>query len=131
MTSGLNIAEIQRDVAAAIEAVEASVSVVKRKIAFQLLRDLIRATPRDTGRAQNAWSLTAGEPSDYVPPEDGSYPTPDPGNMIVALRDDEPFGVIWIVNNVVYIVALDEGSSTQAPAGMTIIALANLRSLRD
>lgn len=126
----LNIAEIQRDVAAAIEAVEEGVSVVKRKITFQLLRDLIRATPRKTGRAQNAWTATAGEPSDYVPPE-GTYGAPDVGSMIVALNDDEPFGIIWIVNNVVYIIPLDEGSSTQAPAGMTSVALANLRSTRD
>lgn len=128
MASGLNIDEIQGEIAAAVKGIEEHVSIVKRKITFQLLGDLIRSTPRDTGRAQNAWTVTAGEPSDYAPPE-GTYPVPNIGNAIVALRDDEPFGVIWIVNNVVYIVALDEGHSKQAPAGMTSVALAGLRAI--
>lgn len=126
----LNVAEIQSEVASAIEAVDEHVSQVKRKISFQLLSDLIEDTPVDTGRARNGWDLTADQPSDYVPPEgQDRYPAPDAGLMIVALNDSDPFGVIWIVNNVVYIVALDEGHSSRSPAGMTSVALANLRAI--
>jgi hypothetical protein len=41
---------------------------------------------------------------------------------------DKPFGVIWVFNNVPYIERLENGHSTQAPAGMVGIALAEVEA---
>lgn len=42
---------------------------VRGKIALELLRGLIRANPVDTGRMRAGWVVSAGSPSNFVPPE--------------------------------------------------------------
>lgn len=129
MSTALNMQEIRRTSRDIIQGVEKEVETARKKVTLKLFSDLIKATPVDTGRARAGWMVSAGRPSNEAPPEgQQSYPEPDATNALVAFQDNEPFGVIWIVNNVSYIVALDEGHSGQAPAGMTSIALNNLRS---
>lgn len=97
-----------------------------RKILLVLFVDLVRMTPRDTGRAQNGWEASLESPSTMVPAEGGSHSAPGP-----PLSEAARFrlGMIaWIVNNVSYIGVLDEGWSQQAPAGMTSVAFANLEA---
>lgn len=130
MASALNIAEIERQSRDLIQEIKREVHLTRKKVVFQLFKDLVAATPVDTGRARAAWTISEGSPSDDVPPEgQDHYPSPDISNAVVALDEDKPFGVIWIVNNVVYIVALDDGHSGQAPAGMTSLALSNLNAI--
>lgn len=101
--------------------------LIVRKLYLLLFAWLVKATPVRTGRARNGWDGSVGDPSDFVPAEGAaSYPPPQP-----PLSEAQRFRlgmILWIVNNVNYIVYLDEGSSSQAPAGMTAIAIANLRA---
>ena len=82
---------------------------VQRKAALDLFGELIQTTPIDTGRARAGWSMDARKGEDVPPPKASAY---RPKNPV------PPKGVpyIMVYNNVEYIVRLNEGHSTQAPA---------------
>ena len=103
----------------AAEQFEIEVSVTVRKSLVDLTSNIIRDTPRDTGRAAAGWNLTAGRPSDDVPPEgQESYTVQDPNDP----GDAE--SMIWyVVNNVSYISILEDGHSDQAPNGFLAVNL--------
>ena len=106
----------------AAEQFEIEVSTTVRKSLVDLTSKIIEDTPRDTGRAAAGWNLTAGRPSDDVPPEgQGSYTVESPSDP----GDAE--NMIWyVVNNVSYISILEDGrpeGSNQAPNGMVAVNL--------
>lgn len=81
---------------------------------IEFFRQVIIATPVDTGRARYSWYITINTPSKIVPPE-GEYKLPD----IASHSNIGYFTVkdkLFITNNVPYITALNNGSSKQAPA---------------
>lgn len=82
---------------------------VQRKAALDLFGELIQTTPIDTGRARAGWSMDVRKGEDVPPLKASSYRPKSPV---------PPKGVpyIMIYNNVEYIVRLNEGHSTQAPA---------------
>lgn len=95
-----------------------------RLIALDLYSRITKRTPVDTGRARAGWAISVNAPSDYVPPE-GS------GDVQMIESDISGFDldqVIYIFNNVHYIVYLENGSSDQAPAGMVRISLAEIEA---
>lgn len=109
-------------------------TIVVRKVAFDLLRDIIRATPVDTGRARAAWTVVfevVGLPT----PRIGGNPTgialgKADGEARVNLPHaaqhsrrlggseigDKPY--VEVINAVKYILPLEFGWSSQAPLGM-------------
>lgn len=44
------------------------------------------------------------------------------------MANAKPYGAIWIFNNVRYITALEDGHSSQAPAGMVGVTLAEIEA---
>jgi Bacteriophage HK97-gp10, putative tail-component len=98
-----------------------------QKIAFQVLRGVVFKTPVDTGRARAGWQV--GIDSD---PAGQSGADPNGGETIskglAVIQRWRPFAQITIVNNVEYIVYLEEGSSKQAPAGMLSLTLQEVAS---
>lgn len=93
-----------------------------RLVALELWKSIISRTPVDTGRARSGWQLSIGFASDYVPPVGTDrVNTPDVGKLKLGQA-------VYIVNNVEYIVYLEEGSSQQAPAGMVRISVAELEA---
>lgn len=107
---------------------------------------LIQTTPVDTGMAMSNWpvSLNAPEPDmqgAFVPsprgrmlagewtravePEQtrGANILPAQEQRNVALESCQPGDVVFIANNLPYIQRLNEGSSTQAPAGFVDAAV--------
>ncbi len=107
---------------------------------FQALQS---ATPKDTGRAQAAWQITSDAGKiEYVPPfikRPGGRKAKAGGNDILPeyakiIRESVPDGVelnkadiIYIVNNVEYIMMLEAGWSRQAPKGFIGNFLSTLR----
>lgn len=112
----------------------------KQDAASTILTDLVQVTPVDTGEALSNWvvGLDApfiGEISPYVPSPKGRMkggvwthkvdpvitaqaniqPTLDSG--LPVIKRAKPGQPIYIANNVDQIVTLDQGSSSQAPAG--------------
>lgn len=100
-------------------------------------------TPKDTGRAQAAWQITADAGKiEYVPPvikRQGGKKAKAGGNDILPeyaamIREAVPdevklieSDVIYIVNNVEYILMLEAGWSKQAPGGFIGNFLSTLR----
>lgn len=94
-----------------------------RLIALDLYSRITKRTPVDTGRARAGWAISVNAPSNYVPPE---------GTAVQLVQSDlSGFNldqVIYIVNNVNYIVYLEDGTSKQAPAGMVAISMAEIEA---
>lgn len=82
-----------------------------RKLAFGIFGGLTFSTPVDTGRARGSWRMTLNEIDSSVEPEgQGSY-SPSFSGM-PEMKDVG--NVIYITNNLPYIVPLNEGHSQQA-----------------
>jgi len=96
---------------------------VVTKTVIDLFRRIVERTPIDTGRARANWSI-GPDPNAAVDYKDLS----DVADYEYKLDT----GTIWIFNNLVYIVPLEEGHSDQAPQGMVAISLAEFSTfLKD
>jgi len=87
--------------------------------------------PVDTGHARKNWSGSLGTPGTGVRgvyPGMGKSSNIAPFNFAALFARARPFGIIWIYNNVKYIVALENGHSKQAPQGMVEGALNDLQT---
>ena len=105
--------------------VEAHAGLARAAIAAAIVREfgeLIRQTPVDTGRARAGWSIGT-EPSEWTPPPGVWEEFLANGYIDAAvakgltnkkLSESE---VVYICNNVEYIMALEAGWSKQAPQG--------------
>ena len=101
---------------------------IVRKVCLDLTRDLVLATPRDIGMAKSNWFLGTTRVS--------SIESNVSLNGAPSLRRASDFastlhagGVFYIVNNLPYIMALEYGSSTQAPAGMARVTVDRFQSI--
>lgn len=77
------------------------------KAMYSGLNTAVVVTPKDTGAAQNNWQIQNKLNTDV---QHGLFP-PNQANDF-----SNP---IYLVNNLPYIQKLDDGSSSQAPSGMT------------
>jgi len=82
------------------------VSVVQRKLALDIYAGVVKRTPVDNGRARGGWMITIGDPG-VGEPSKGA-------NQVLALNDLPKFSVVYISNNVPYIVVLDQGGYVPA-----------------
>lgn len=97
-----------------------------RKAAIAADQAVVFATPVDTGFARSRWVVTIGEP---VVAEDSNVKPIEIGGDIAAaiavsqglseIKRWKGIGSIFINNPLGYVVYLDQGSSEQAPQGMT------------
>jgi len=101
----------------------------QKKIAIDVLRGVTLKTPVDTGRARGNWILSVGGFS--TSPVDINDVTGQGAISagIGGLSGLRPFQVVFITNNVDYILVLEGGSSSQAPAGMVSLTLNAIRSI--
>jgi len=93
-------------------------------IAFDFERTVMLRNPVDTGRSRAAWSLFFDRHPEFAsPPNDG--PGVREGKSEGEYREDLKGGnqFIEITNGVPYIVPLEYGHSSQAPAGMVRVAM--------
>lgn len=88
---------------------------VLTKTVIDLFRSIVELTPIDTGRARANWALalTPDSSMDY-------HDYTDVAEWEYKMEDGT---TVWIYNNLVYIVPLEEGHSEQAPTGMVAISL--------
>jgi hypothetical protein len=89
---------------------------ITRLATLELFRGVILATPVDKGRARGGWTTSVGAPAASPERLDPS------GNSAVSeVIEKTPEGagqVTYLSNDLPYIMALEEGSSKQAPEGM-------------
>lgn len=100
--------------------------IVLKKIAFELMTSIIELTPVDTGRARGGWQLDVGTFStDEIERFDKiGEATLQKGMAKLASITGGLMGkVIYIYNNVRYIVYLEFGTDKMAPFGMVRMSL--------
>jgi len=91
-----------------------------KKIHFEVLNRIVLRTPVDQGRARANWQSSVNEiPSDQVLGLDVAG-TATVVAGLQAISALPPFAVTYIMNNVPYIIPLEEGHSPQSPPGNMI-----------
>ena len=103
---------------------------IVRKAALAADQVAVTSTPVDTGRARANWVVSFRVPSraqPVKPNKEGKITNPEGRALAQGRSTIERWrpgsGTIWISNNVPYIVELDNGSSRQAPNGMSAAAI--------
>lgn len=118
-------------------------SVVVRKVALAIDQALVMSTPVDTGRARANWQVDQLEPSKTTIEFGTSSKEVDvvargaaAGDFAIkaAIAKTRGFNgsVLYITNNLPYIIPLNNGHSQQAPLGFIEAAILNgIRAVRD
>lgn len=101
-------------------------SLMTRALGLRILSGVVQRTPVDTGRARANWQVSLGRGSSgEVDAEDkAGSSTIAAGNSVIAQQ--RGLTAITLENNLPYIGKLEDGSSAQAPEGMTALTLAAL-----
>ncbi|HAG77598.1 MAG TPA: hypothetical protein DCO74_02435 [Pseudomonas sp.] len=89
---------------------------IARVATLELFSGVIKATPVKHGRARGGWTTSVGAPA--ASPE---RLDPSGSSAVSEVVEKTPEGagqVTYLSNDLPYIMALEEGSSTQAPEGM-------------
>ena len=94
-----------------------------KALAFEIFGEIIRLTPVDTGRARGNWNVSSGSPDFSI----GNSTTPAQPDYNLDVKG---FPSVYISNGLHYIGLLEEGRSSQAPDGISRIALGVVRSRR-
>lgn len=100
-------------------------------VGMTLLKGIVKKNPVDTGRSQGNWQVTFHKPAMG---KIESY-TKDPGPVLrkgfqklKSLKKEGVVRVIYITNNVDYILELEEGRSGRAPNGMVSVTLQEMQT---
>jgi hypothetical protein len=111
------------------EVTEEKAQTIFRKIGIDLDSAIVLDTPVDTGRARGNWFMSIGAPSDA---RDDNRLDPGGGNAtaeIVTTFSLAKLGsVVWMTNNLPYILPLEQGSSKQSAKGMVDVNLARAQA---
>ncbi len=133
-----------------------AVVTLQKKTTFDVLAGVIKRTPVDEGTARGGWLVGIGLPPDGAGIIDkGELGDPSGAALnsgLSVMAQLEPYQIVYITNNVEYIVTLDQGGfippdpgpsrdprkerkgkvlvrggySTQAPQGMVDVTLASM-----
>ncbi|MEW7374621.1 HK97 gp10 family phage protein [Pseudomonas putida] len=98
--------------------VEEQLALRVRTISMEILQLVLLAAPVDTGRFKGNNIVSIGSPVyttlDVVDPSGGETLA----RGLSAMSGLEPYTQVFIQNNLVYAVPLEDGHSKQAPAGI-------------
>lgn len=132
------LGQFARNMRARAKSVTTNVRDMKRTVGANVLQAVVTATPIDTGQARYNWNVSFNRP-DYSVDMTGFRSYMRQGDwkgklstslMIMARAADND--VIYISNALPYIQRLNEGWSSQAPAGyVKIAALVAARSIAE
>lgn len=109
--------------------VEGQFLIFKQKIALQALIGITNKMPVDTGRARanTTVSLAALNPSLTFRVDKSGADTIGRGSSMIK-SDSDPFGAVFVQNNLPYINRLENGHSKQAPLGMFALTIAEIET---
>ena len=113
-----------------------------KKVSFEALRGIIELTPVRTGRARANWQTTNRVPAKGKSPysstaeiSEGRSETAVLSQTVAAgsaaIAKIQPFSVLWITNNLDYIIELEYGPSGQNRAGMVRKTLNRLSDFNE
>ena len=125
MATSIGLKAFQRRIRVLSKITLGNVEKRVRKAALAADQVAVLATPVDTGRARANWRVGIGtNPAGYddeATDKSGSSTIAEGQGVIERWKSGQ--GSIFISNNVPYIIPLDEGSSAQAPSGMSAAAV--------
>ena len=103
---------------------------ILRKVVFDITREIVQKTPVDTGHARSNWfwGVQVVSDEDATMSKSGAPSLTRAASFASTVRSG---GVVYLTNNLPYIMALEFGSSQQAPAGMVRITVARWQSIVD
>ena len=118
----------EADVAKFARKVNARMDQVVRKVVIDMTADIVRMTPVDTGHARSNYFWGVQRVSAVDPTQDkrGGASITRAAEFSMGLRAG---GVVYLTNNLPYIMALEYGSSKQAPAGMARVTVARFQRI--
>lgn len=108
--------------------VETRVAQATRWVALEALRRVIFKSPVRDGRFRGNWQASVGVRPDgtlEIDDTDGN-PTFSAGTQAIATMP--PYSVVYLVNNLDYAEALENGHSQQAPAGVVAVTVAEIEA---
>lgn len=120
--ANLSLVQFKADIKKFAAQININQATVVRRISFDLWGKITKRTPVKTGRAHAGWGVSIGHAQVPTPPEGEYNPAPKPFPTVVI----DGTQVVYILNNVEYIEALEDGHSKQAPAGMVRLAIAEV-----
>lgn len=89
----------------------------QKKIVLEALRRIVLKTPVKTGRARGNWQTTINtRPGNVLDVRSGDRNPISAG--LSALGRLRPGQIVYLTNNVPYIIFLEEGTPNMAPIGM-------------
>ncbi|MBH3360447.1 HK97 gp10 family phage protein [Pseudomonas guariconensis] len=110
------------------ETAKEAMDLTFRDVVFFVGQRLVTMSPIDTGRFRSNWQLTAGAPAvGEIEEIQSADETLD--RLFLAAGDLSAGEVAYIVNNLPYAVPLEYGHSTQAPAGMVRVTIADFQNI--
>jgi hypothetical protein len=137
-----NLREFRAEVTKFATTVPGQSLLLQKKIAFDLLTKIVLRTPVGNptlwqrppppgyvgGRARANWQVSITEPGRSKPKKVDPAGSETITKGLAQISNAQPFGVIWLYNNLPYIVPLEYGWSSQAPGGMVRLSLAEINA---
>lgn len=120
-----NKAEFEKQMKALVQTVEGEGHKVTRVTALATSQAAVHGTPVDKGQARGGWLMSHGSPSGQVDEKRSDKKGDRTLARINSVIGNYKIGEeMYLENNVNHIGYLDDGSSTQAPLGITDQAVA-------
>jgi len=126
-TAGLRITNLKpftKTLQEFADAIEVDVGTVVRKVAFDIFKGVVQRTPVDTGWARASWNISFGTQDLSVPskPESPEGAVQQNAKQFNKLDNEtfKNFPIVWITNNLDYIVPLENGHSKQSGKGFMV-----------
>lgn len=114
-----NLRAFERDLKRFSKATRIAPETVAKRLQFEVFDGVVKRTPVDTGWARSNWQMARG-----ARPEDNPVPKPAADTVLAAPLAKNPVmgprPVYWVVNNVPYIVPLENGHSKQMGKGYMV-----------
>lgn len=110
------------------DVVEEELGQLRTRIAADVHKGIVLATPVDTGRARGSWAIsyTAPVPQDMISRSGAEVISR--GYRQLAAKANKPFEKVVISSSLPYIGKLESGTSRQAPAGMVAVTMAGINA---
>ncbi|MCK5606313.1 HK97 gp10 family phage protein [Candidatus Pacearchaeota archaeon] len=106
------------------EATESNIKDLNKAAAFKFLAKVIKAVPVDTGYLRYNFQIDHEPDSEVLNVSRGK----DEVIPVPEIPDIKSSDMIWVYNNVEYLVWVEHGSSDQAPDGFLRIALEQVKA---
>jgi hypothetical protein len=132
-----NVREFNASLTRFLKSVGDKAVVAHRKVALDVLRGLILASPVDTGRLRGGWNASVATPSDWAPPTGvvdkaegtGTLGAERLAEAAVAISASTLGSVLWISNSVSYVGVVNDRHKNKA--GFVEATLQNVGAALD